>query len=81
MAIQILEQKAICQQDPNQDGQEEAPEDQAKYESVLISSARDLAATITNTLGSDFAQAFNTFYPLISKYYVCLFLTCSTNLH
>ena len=81
MAIQILEQKAICQQDPDQDGQEEAPEDQAEYESVLISSAGDLAAAIANALGSDFAQAFNTFYPLISKYYVCTFLTCAESLH
>jgi hypothetical protein len=37
---------------------------------VLISSAGDLVAAMANALGSDFASAFNTFYPLIAKYYV-----------
>ena len=71
IAKEILEQKAICQQDPDQDADEEAPEDQAEYDSVLISSAGDLVAAMANALGSDFAPAFNTFYPLIAKYYVC----------
>ncbi|KAK0189123.1 armadillo-type protein [Armillaria mellea] len=38
IALQILGQKAFCQQDPDQDETEEAPEDQAEYDSVLISS-------------------------------------------
>jgi len=70
IALQILEQKAFCQQDPDQDENEEAPEDQAEYDSVLISSAGDLVASLANALGPDFNQAFNTFFPLISKYYV-----------
>jgi hypothetical protein len=70
IAKEILEQKAICQQDPDQDADEEAPEDQAEYDSVLISSAGDLVAAMANALGADFAPAFNTFYPLIAKYYV-----------
>ena len=37
---------------------------------MLISSAGDLVAAMANTLGADFAPAFNTFYPLIAKYYV-----------
>ncbi|KIY45024.1 ARM repeat-containing protein [Fistulina hepatica ATCC 64428] len=69
MAIQILEQKAFCQQDPDQDEDEEAPEDQAEYDSVLISSAGDLVAALANALGRDFAQAFARFVSLISKYY------------
>jgi len=69
IAAQILEQKALCQQDPDQDEDEEAPEDQAEYDSVLISSAGDLVAALANALGADFAQVFNTFFPLISKYY------------
>lgn len=69
IAIQILEQKAFCQQDPDQDETEEAPEDQAEYDSVLISSAGDLVASLANALGADFAPAFNVFFPLISKYY------------
>lgn len=70
IAIQILEQKAFCQQDPDQDEEEEAPEAQAEYDSVLISSAGDLVASLANALGPDFAPAFNRFFPLIAKYYV-----------
>jgi len=70
IAIQILEQKAFCQQDPDQDEEEEAPEAQAEYDSVLISSAGDLVAALANILGADFAPAFNRFYPLIAKFYV-----------
>ncbi|KAF8963447.1 armadillo-type protein [Flammula alnicola] len=69
IAMQILEQKAFCQQDPDQDEEEEAPEDQAEYDSVLISSAGDLVAALANAFGPDFYQAFVTFFPLISKYY------------
>lgn len=72
MTVQILEQKAFCQQDPDQDEEEEAPEDQAEYDSVLISSAGDLVAALSNVLGADFAPAFTTFFPLIAKYYVSL---------
>lgn len=70
IAIQVLSQKALCQQDPDQDENEEALEDQAEYDSVLISSAGDLVAALANALGNDFAQAFETFFPLIAKYYV-----------
>ncbi|CCM01817.1 uncharacterized protein FIBRA_03885 [Fibroporia radiculosa] len=69
IASQILDQKAICQQDPDQDESEEAPEDQAEYDSMLISSAGDLVAALANVLGADFAEAFKSFYPLIAKYY------------
>ena len=68
--MQILEQKALCQQDPDQDEAEEAPEESAEYESVLISSAQDLVAAIANVLGPMFSQVFGTFLPLIGKYYV-----------
>jgi hypothetical protein len=74
IAVQVLEQKALCQQDPDQDESEEAPEDQAEYESVLISSAGDLAAALANALGHDFGQAFTAFFPLIAKYYVSVFI-------
>lgn len=42
IAIQILKQKALCQQDPNQYEDDEPLEDKAKYDSVLISSVGDL---------------------------------------
>ncbi|KAL5537253.1 hypothetical protein ACEPAF_1076 [Sanghuangporus sanghuang] len=69
IAIQILEQKALCQQDPDQDEDEEPLDDQAEYDSVLISSAGDLVAALANALGDDFTRAFQTFFPLISKFY------------
>ncbi|KAJ7066648.1 armadillo-type protein [Mycena amicta] len=69
MAVEILDQKAECQQDPDQDQEEEAPEDQAEYETVLIAAAGDVVSSIANALGADFAPAFGTFYPLIAKYY------------
>jgi hypothetical protein len=82
IAREILEQKAICQQDPDQDADEEAPEDQAEYDSVLISSAGDLVAAMANALGSDFSPSFSAFYPLIAKYYVCpVLLLCLTIAH
>jgi importin-4 len=70
IAIQVLEQKSFCQQDPDQDEDDEVPEDQAEYDSVLISSASDLVAALANVLGPEFTPAFNTFFPLISKYAV-----------
>ena len=70
MAMQILEQKAFCQQDPDQNEDEEAPEEQAEYDTVLISSAGDLVAALANALGPDFAQAFGTFLPHIIKFSV-----------
>jgi hypothetical protein len=71
IAMQILEQKSFCQQDPDQDEADEAPEDQAEYDSVLISSAGDLVAALATAYGPEFSQAFNTFLPLVAKYYVC----------
>lgn len=70
IATQILDQKAICQQDPDQDDNDEAPEDQAEFDSMLISSAGDLVSSLANALGAEFVPAFKTFFPLISKYYV-----------
>ncbi|KAI0372648.1 ARM repeat-containing protein [Pilatotrama ljubarskyi] len=69
IAIQVLEQKAICQQDPDQDEADDAPEDSAEYDSILISSAGDLVAALATALGPEFASGFEKFFPLISKYY------------
>lgn len=70
IAVQVLEQKAICQQDPDQDESEDAPEDSAEYDSILISSAGDLVAALATALGADFASGYEKFAPLIMKYYV-----------
>lgn len=70
IAVQVLEQKAICQQDPDQDEAEDAPEDSAEYDSILISSAGDLVAALATALGADFANGYEKFAPLIMKYYV-----------
>ena len=70
MAATILEQKAVCQQDPDQDESEEGPEETAEYDTMLIASAGDLVAALSTTLGAAFTPLFQTFYPLIVKYYV-----------
>lgn len=68
---EVLEGKALCQQDPDQDDEEEeANEDQAEYDQVLISAASDLVASFATILGPDFAVLFAQLFPLISKYYV-----------
>jgi len=67
---EILEGKALCQQDPDQDDEEEDEnEDQAEYDQVLISAASDLVASFASILGADFAVLFGQLFPLISKYY------------
>ena len=70
LAATILEQKAVCQQDPDQDEAEEAPEETAEYDTMLIASAGDLVAALSITLGVTFTPLFQNFYPLIVKYYV-----------
>ena len=70
IAVQVLEQKATCQQDPDQDEADEVPEDTAEYDSILISSAGDLVAALATALGPDFASGYEKFAPLIMKYYV-----------
>jgi importin-4 len=73
IAVQVLEQKSLCQQDPDQEeNDDDAPENAAEYDSVLISSAGDLVSSLANVMGVDFVQLFDKFYPLISKYYVSL---------
>jgi hypothetical protein len=76
-----LEQKALCQQDPDQDDEDVAPEYQAEYDSVLISSAGDLVAAVANALGADFQPAFQKFYPLIARYYVSLYHFTSVDIY
>jgi len=70
LAATILEQKAVCQQDPDQDESEEGPEETAEYDTMLIASAGDLVAALSTTLGAAFTPLFQTFYPLLVKYYV-----------
>jgi importin-4 len=70
-ASDILQQKSLCQQDPDED--EDAPEqegDSSEYESALISNASDLVGALASVLGPDFAAPFGQFLPLIRKYYV-----------
>lgn len=71
IATQILEQKSLCQQDPDEDGDADAfAEEQAEFEGVLISTATDLVAALASVLGPDFVESFGKFRPLVSKYYV-----------
>ena len=70
LAMQILEQRAVCQQDPDQEEAEADTDDSAEYDSVLVSSAGDLVAALANASGTDFGLAFGSFFPQIAKYYV-----------
>ena len=70
LAMQILEQRAVCQQDPDQEEPEADTDDSAEYDSVLVSSAGDLVAALANASGTDFGLAFGSFFPQIAKYYV-----------
>ncbi|WVR09018.1 hypothetical protein IAU60_006078 [Kwoniella sp. DSM 27419] len=68
-AIEILEKKSLCQQDP--DGDDEAvgvDADSSEYESALVSNAADVFGAMATVLGPDFAQAFGQVLPLIANY-------------
>lgn len=68
-AVEILEKKSLCQQDP--DGDDEAAgadADSSEYESALISNATDIFGAMAAVLGPDFGQAFGQVLPLISMY-------------
>ena len=73
--MQILEKKAPCQLDTDADEDdeptpEEQPTEQSEYDALLICSACDLVAALAKALGGEFGQAFGSFYPEMSKYYV-----------
>lgn len=68
--LQILERKALCQQDPDQDEADVLEEEQAEYESVLIAAAADIVGSLASVIGPDFAQAFESFMPAMFKFYV-----------
>ena len=73
-AIQILQKKAPCQRDGDEDEEEPAaeadvPAEQSEYDALLICSACDLVAAIAKALGGDFKQAINDFLPELAKYY------------
>lgn len=70
-AIEILEKKSLCQQDPDADEDNvDIDADSSEYEAALVSNAADVFGALASVLGSDFAQAFGQVLPLISKYSV-----------
>lgn len=73
--IEILEKKSLCQQDPDEDDENvDADADSSEYESALVSNAADVFGAMASVLGPDFAQAFHSVLPLISKYSVSAIL-------
>jgi len=64
----ILEGKHVCQNDPDAEEDEIPLEEQAEFDSVLISSTSDVISTLASVLGADFAQMFGSFLPLLAKY-------------
>ena len=74
-AIEILEKKSLCQQDPDTDVDNvDIDADSSEYEAALVSNASDVFGAMASVLGPDFGQAFGQVLPLISKYSVCLIL-------
>ncbi|WRT69118.1 uncharacterized protein IL334_006102 [Kwoniella shivajii] len=68
-AIEILEKKSLCQQDPDGDDENVGVDaDSSEYESALVSNAADVFGAMASVLGPDFAQAFGQVLPLIAKY-------------
>lgn len=70
MCVKVLSGKALCQVDPDQADDEEAAEELAELDSVLISSCEDVISALASVVGQEFVNAFGTFLPLISQYYV-----------
>lgn len=69
LSIEILERKALCQQDPDGDDENvNVDSDASEYDSALISNASDVFGAMASVLGPDFAQAFGSVLPLISRY-------------
>jgi hypothetical protein len=77
-AKEILEQKALCQLDPDADDDVPEDEDTSEYESALISNASDVVGALASVLGADFAGPFGQFLPLIRKFYVRFFFLYSS---
>ncbi|WWC73041.1 uncharacterized protein I206_107006 [Kwoniella pini CBS 10737] len=68
-AIEILEKKSLCQQDPDGDDENVGVDaDSSEYESALVSNAADVFGAMASVLGPDFAQAFGQVLPLIANY-------------
>ena len=71
----------MCQQDPDGDDEGAEDADSSEYEAALISNASDVFGAMAAVLGPDFAQAFPSILPLISKYSVRLFNFNGSNLN
>ncbi len=67
----LLEQQADCQQDlDGGDGEGDGFGETSEYDSVLISNAVDVVATLCTVYGKAFVPEFSVFFPLCTKYYV-----------
>ena len=66
----VLEQKAVCQMDPDQEDEAFEEEEQSEEDSMLVSAAADVVAALASALGPQFAEPFQDFFPMIVKYYV-----------
>lgn len=70
-AIEILEKKSLCQQDPDADVDNvDIDAESSEYEAALVSNAADVFGAMATVLGPDFGQAFGQVLPLISRYSV-----------
>lgn len=72
--LEIFEKKAICQQENDDEDGLIDEDEQAEFESLLISAASDLIAALAVAMGDSFVRFFDVFLPHISKYYVSITL-------
>ncbi|KAI8380680.1 armadillo-type protein [Blakeslea trispora] len=66
--LDIFEKRSICQQSYDEDDFVDE-EEEAESESLLISAAGDLVATLCEVVGEGYSSYFDVFMPLIAKYY------------
>ncbi|KAI8988658.1 armadillo-type protein [Pilobolus umbonatus] len=67
--LNIFEKRSICQQSGAEDDDYIDHEEEAESESLLISAAGDLVASICETVQEEYSSYFDVFMPLIAKYY------------
>lgn len=67
--LSLLQKKATCQAEADDEEDVEEDEDQAEYDALVISTTADLIGTLAEALGERFITYFDRFWPFINKYY------------
>ncbi|ORX93243.1 ARM repeat-containing protein [Basidiobolus meristosporus CBS 931.73] len=67
--LQVLEKKALCQMDQEDEDGLLDEEEQAEHDALLISAASDVIGALSQTVGPEFLQYARVFIPHMKKYY------------